>query len=98
MAQRAARSTWSDPEARRGDVGVADGAPNELEGGDGLGEELERLVLVRQEVLQEQALRPGIAEGADPLPVFVNDLSVGWPDASSAHEVRWPMYLLVGRV
>jgi SAM-dependent methyltransferase len=38
------------------------------------------------------------AEGADPLPAFVSDLSVGWPDASSVHEVRWPMYLLVGRV
>lgn len=37
-------------------------------------------------------------EGADPLPDLETEVSELWPDSDEVREVRWPLYLLVGRV
>lgn len=37
-------------------------------------------------------------EGVDPLPELVEALAPLWPDAAEVREVRWPIYLLLGRV
>ncbi len=38
------------------------------------------------------------AEGVDPMPEFAADVAELWPDAGEIRDVRWPIYLLVGRV
>ena len=37
-------------------------------------------------------------EGVDPLPELAADVARLWPSADEVREVRWPVYLLVGRV
>ena len=36
-------------------------------------------------------------EGADPLPALADAVARRWPDAESARDIRWPVYLLAGR-
>lgn len=37
-------------------------------------------------------------EGVDPLPEVEAEIATLWPDAEEVREVRWPIYLLAGRV
>ena len=37
-------------------------------------------------------------EGEDPLPAFVDELAEVWPDPTEIREIRWPIYMLLGRI
>lgn len=37
-------------------------------------------------------------EGEDPLPALAAELTEVWPDATEIREIRWPIYMLLGRV